>query len=226
MEPAGERLPYGKLDSQFVDFFRPSAGAGRPLAIVIHGGFWRVRYDLLHATPVCAALAAAGFTAALAMAHDADVQPAFINLGGAWHGIADIERAFSDIRAALGDIEILVEPGRALAAGAGFATGRIVSGRSTGDRVVGNFSRRPQVSTAEARIPFSAMRTTASIFVLACAVALATASPADGSRAARGCRRRGTSRARDRAPLPGRRSRLPAPSVPAASSAGRRCGTP
>ena len=31
---------------------------------MIHGGFWRVRYDLLHAAPVCAALASAGFAAA------------------------------------------------------------------------------------------------------------------------------------------------------------------
>jgi acetyl esterase/lipase len=61
---AAERLPYGELASQFVDFFRPCKAVGRSLAIMIHGGFWRVRYDLLHAAPVCAALAEAGFAAA------------------------------------------------------------------------------------------------------------------------------------------------------------------
>lgn len=32
--------------------------------MMIHGGFWRARYDLLHASHVCAALASEGFTVA------------------------------------------------------------------------------------------------------------------------------------------------------------------
>jgi acetyl esterase/lipase len=64
MQPAAERLRYGHLDSQFVDFRRPAEGTGRPVAIMIHGGFWRARYDLLHVGPLCAALAAAGFATA------------------------------------------------------------------------------------------------------------------------------------------------------------------
>jgi acetyl esterase/lipase len=62
--PADQRLRYGERDSQFVDFRRPSAGTARPLAIMIHGGFWRVRYNLLHAGHLCAALAAAGLASA------------------------------------------------------------------------------------------------------------------------------------------------------------------
>jgi acetyl esterase/lipase len=58
------RLRYGDQDSQFIDFRRPAEGTGRPLVINIHGGFWRVRYDLLHAEPLCEALAAAGFATA------------------------------------------------------------------------------------------------------------------------------------------------------------------
>jgi acetyl esterase/lipase len=58
------RLRYGDRDSQFVDFRRPGEGTAWPLAIMIHGGFWRVRYDLLHAAPVCEALCAAGFATA------------------------------------------------------------------------------------------------------------------------------------------------------------------
>ncbi len=93
MQPAGERLRYGELDSQFVDFFRPSHGAGRPLAIMIHGGFWRVRYDLLHAAPVCAALAAAGFAAAN-IEYRRVGEP-----GGGWPGtFDDVKRAVAFAR--------------------------------------------------------------------------------------------------------------------------------
>jgi diaminopimelate decarboxylase len=99
--------------------------AGRRLGLHIHHG------------PVTATNAERFIStarAALAMAAEAELQPAFINLGGAWHGFADVEPVIAAIRAALGDLEIVVEPGRALTIGAGFATGRIVSGRSVGDR--------------------------------------------------------------------------------------------
>ena len=33
-------------------------------AVFIHGGFWRVKYDLSHANPFCAALAARGIVTA------------------------------------------------------------------------------------------------------------------------------------------------------------------
>jgi acetyl esterase/lipase len=93
MTPAPERLPYGKLASQFVDFFRPSAGEGRPLAIMIHGGFWRVRYDLLHAAPVCAALSEAGFAAAN-IEYRRVGEP-----GGGWPGtFDDVKRAVAFAR--------------------------------------------------------------------------------------------------------------------------------
>jgi len=62
--PAGERLHYGRHTSQFVDFRRPAAGTERPLVVMIHGGFWRARYDLQHAGHLCAALTAAGYPTA------------------------------------------------------------------------------------------------------------------------------------------------------------------
>uniref|UniRef100_Q01ZT5 Putative lipase/esterase n=1 Tax=Solibacter usitatus (strain Ellin6076) TaxID=234267 RepID=Q01ZT5_SOLUE len=58
------RLAYGKESSQFIEFHRAAGPGPHPLAIMIHGGFWRARYDLHHAEPLCAALAAAGFTTA------------------------------------------------------------------------------------------------------------------------------------------------------------------
>ncbi|HEY1496417.1 MAG TPA: alpha/beta hydrolase [Candidatus Solibacter sp.] len=58
------RLSYGNEPSQFVEFHRAAGPGPHPLAIMIHGGFWRARYDLHHAESFCVALAAAGFTTA------------------------------------------------------------------------------------------------------------------------------------------------------------------
>jgi carboxynorspermidine decarboxylase len=60
--------------------------------------------------------------------------PAFLNLGGAWHGIADLATAFSTLRARFPELELIVEPGRALVDDAGFACGRVVLARSLDDR--------------------------------------------------------------------------------------------
>jgi diaminopimelate decarboxylase len=75
----------------------------------------------------------------LATAHAAlalvDREPAFLNLGGAWHGIADLPAAFATLRAAIPrTIELVIEPGRTFAAGAGFACGLVTASRSLGDR--------------------------------------------------------------------------------------------
>lgn len=53
-------IPYGGHAEQFVEVFRPRTA---PLGAVmnIHGGFWRARHDLVHARPLCQALAADGF---------------------------------------------------------------------------------------------------------------------------------------------------------------------
>jgi diaminopimelate decarboxylase len=75
----------------------------------------------------------------IASAHAAlalvDFEPAFLNLGGAWHGIVDLPAALAAIRAAIPrSIELLIEPGRLFAAGAGFATGIVTAKRSIGER--------------------------------------------------------------------------------------------
>jgi diaminopimelate decarboxylase len=66
----------------------------------------------------------------------ADGAAQFINLGGAWHGIDDPTAALAEIRAALPDIEIFIEPGRALTRDAGFATGRVLVRREVAERLV------------------------------------------------------------------------------------------
>ncbi|MGH2441659.1 MAG: alpha/beta hydrolase family protein [Chloroflexota bacterium] len=57
----GTRIAYGSADrQQFGDLRLPEGAGPFPLAVYIHGGFWRARYDLTHAGNVCSALTAAG----------------------------------------------------------------------------------------------------------------------------------------------------------------------
>ena len=60
---AEQRLRYGNEPSQFFDLWNAS-GSSLGSAVFIHGGFWRARYDLCHASHLCAALAAAGISTA------------------------------------------------------------------------------------------------------------------------------------------------------------------
>jgi acetyl esterase/lipase len=58
-----QHIPYGGDASQFFELWRPEQ---RPVgfAVFIHGGFWRAKYDLDHATPFCSALAGKGIAVA------------------------------------------------------------------------------------------------------------------------------------------------------------------
>ncbi len=62
--PADARLAYGPHVSQFLEFRRARVPGMRPLVIMIHGGFWRERFNLLYAGHACAALSEAGFVTA------------------------------------------------------------------------------------------------------------------------------------------------------------------
>src|ERR1700741_2192630 len=86
--PADARISYGSDPNQFLDLRLPKTKTARPLAINIHGGFWRARYDLTHAGHLCAALTAKGLATA-------NVEYRRVgNVGGGWPG------TFADIRAA------------------------------------------------------------------------------------------------------------------------------
>jgi len=80
-EPADRRLSYGPDALQFIDFrFAPHPSA---LVVHFHGGFWRNRFDLLHAGHFCGALTAAGFTTA-------NVEYRRVgDAGGGWPGTLD-----------------------------------------------------------------------------------------------------------------------------------------
>ena len=89
----------------------------------------------VHHGPVVATSATRFVATARAVLALADFEPAFLNLGGAWHGVADIADAFATLRASVPrSIELLVEPGRVFSEAAGFAAGTITSARSLGDR--------------------------------------------------------------------------------------------
>ena len=62
--PADLRIPYGDQPSQFIDFRYPPSPATGCTVVMVHGGFWRAAYDLLHAGHFCAALTAAGMVTA------------------------------------------------------------------------------------------------------------------------------------------------------------------
>jgi diaminopimelate decarboxylase len=75
--------------------------------------------------------------AALAAAATAGLEPRFVNLGGAWQAIPDLAAALAAIRAALPlPLELLIEPGRRVAAGAGFAVSRVAVARELDDRAL------------------------------------------------------------------------------------------
>jgi diaminopimelate decarboxylase len=98
------------------------AAAGRRIGLHVHHG------------PVVATTAERFVATARAALALADFDPAFVDLGGAWHGVPDLAVAFADVRAALPRLELLVEPGRLYSEGAGFACGRITATRALADR--------------------------------------------------------------------------------------------
>ncbi|MFP5347013.1 MAG: alpha/beta hydrolase family protein [Actinomycetes bacterium] len=66
--PADAVLRYGNHSEQVADLYLPVARAvpasPLPLLVVVHGGFWRQRYDRAHALPQVLALADAGWPVA------------------------------------------------------------------------------------------------------------------------------------------------------------------
>ncbi|MGL5827143.1 MAG: alpha/beta hydrolase family protein [Nocardioides sp.] len=59
---AKERVVYGPDPSQYAELSRP-VGRSRGVVVVIHGGFWKDRYDLALARPLAESLVAHGWTA-------------------------------------------------------------------------------------------------------------------------------------------------------------------
>jgi acetyl esterase/lipase len=84
----GQRVRYGPEPEHFADLYFAKDKRHAPLAINIHGGYWRARYDLGHASHFCAALAARGL-------NTANVEYRRVgSRGGGW------PHTFEDVRAA------------------------------------------------------------------------------------------------------------------------------
>jgi len=119
VDPAGMRTGIAAL---------ARAAHPRPVGLHVHHG------------PVAATSAerfVATAQAALAVAAAAEIEPRFLDLGGAWHAVADLPGTLLAIRAALPSaLEILIEPGRLVASGAGFACGRVTTARPLDDRTL------------------------------------------------------------------------------------------
>jgi acetyl esterase/lipase len=54
--PPDARAAYGPAPQQFGDLRLPPGEGPHPVMVMIHGGFWRARYDLDHTGHMCAAL--------------------------------------------------------------------------------------------------------------------------------------------------------------------------
>ena len=91
----GQRIAYGPEPRQFGDLRMPAGEGPHPVVIGIHGGYWRVRYDLNHFGHACSALTAAGF-ATWNIEYRRTGEP-----GGGWPG------TFQDVAAAADFLRVL-----------------------------------------------------------------------------------------------------------------------
>jgi acetyl esterase/lipase len=85
---ADARVAYGSDSNQFLDLRVPPGKGLHGLAICVHGGYWRAKYDLGYMGHLCAALTAKGIATANLEYRRVG------NAGGGWPG------TFADVRAA------------------------------------------------------------------------------------------------------------------------------
>ncbi len=58
-----EHHPYGRARSQFGELFLPDGDGPFPVAVLLHGGFWKAQYGRKQAHPLCADLVVRGWAA-------------------------------------------------------------------------------------------------------------------------------------------------------------------
>lgn len=100
-----ERFSYGPDPAQFGELYLPSGDRRPGTVVVIHGGFWRARYDCSLGRPLAADLAARGYTAW-------NLEYRRVGAGGGWPHTLDDVAAGIDHLADLG-----VDTARAVAIG-------------------------------------------------------------------------------------------------------------
>ena len=95
--PYDHKIAYGDDPFQFGYLRLPKSTGPHPVAIVIHGGFWRAAFDLEHSGHMCAALTKAGI-ATWSLEYRRIGNP-----GGGWPGTCeDILRGASHLRTLAG----------------------------------------------------------------------------------------------------------------------------
>ena len=104
---ADRRIAYGPDPNHFGDLRLPAGAGPHPVAIVLHGGFWRARFDLLHIGHLCAALTAKGI-ATWSLEYRRVGQP-----GGGWPGTCEDVKAGAALAAQLPELD----PHRTIAIG-------------------------------------------------------------------------------------------------------------
>lgn len=89
-----QRVAYGPAAEQYAELYRAASQRVPGVAVVIHGGFWRARYDASLGRPLCADLAARGITAY-------NVEYRRVGAGGGWPD------TFDDVAAAVRALDAL-----------------------------------------------------------------------------------------------------------------------
>jgi acetyl esterase/lipase len=180
---------YGPLDLHIADVYCPP-GASLGVVVLLHGGFWRNRYDRVHLRPLAEAIARGGYSVAL---------PEYRRVGDAGGGVPG---TFDDAVLAIRELPRLISEGRAMDAAAASAT--TVIGHSAG----GHLAVWAGASAAGASGPALRIVSLAGVLDLAEALALDLSSGA--VRELLGTEAVGfASRLRDADPM-----RLPVPSGP------------
>jgi acetyl esterase/lipase len=91
---------YGGHPDQFLELTLPDAEGPLPVAVVLHGGFWRAAYDVDLARPLAADLAAHGFAAVA-------VEYRRVGAGGGWPTTLEDVAAALDVLADLPETPLL-----------------------------------------------------------------------------------------------------------------------
>lgn len=99
--PADHRIPYGADPFQFCDLSLPHSDSPHPIALTVHGGFWRSIYGLEYMGHACAALNAAG------IATWSIEYRRLGNPGGGWPGtFEDMAKAADHVRTIAADFNL------------------------------------------------------------------------------------------------------------------------
>lgn len=104
MRPAPELVRYGDDPSQWGGLYRPD-GRSRGVVVVVHGGFWRARYDAAGGAPLAEDLAARGWTA-WNLEYRRVAEDGEPGGGGGWPATCDDVAAGIDRLADLPDVDL------------------------------------------------------------------------------------------------------------------------